>query len=91
VTPNTSSHDADHHSGGGDLARPEAARQDHRGHRLHRLDRQRQAIEKARGDEKGGKAKENSRRSQAGDGHCPDRVRDKGAEIAARAACFLED
>ena len=84
-------HDADHHPGGGDLAGRKAARQDHRRDRLHRLHRQRQAIEQPGRDQESGEAEQHAGRGQTGDCHRADHMRNEGAEIAARAAAFQEE
>jgi hypothetical protein len=83
-------HDAEHYSGGGNLARPKPAGQDHGRNGLHRLHRQRQPIEQARADQEERETKEHPRRSQTRDSHCPDPMGDKGAEIAASAAVLQE-
>jgi len=89
--PEHEQHDADHDPGGGDLARPQAACQDHGRDRLHRLYRQRQAIEQARGDQEGGKAEQHPGWGETGHGHRTDDMRDEGAEITARATAFQEE
>jgi hypothetical protein len=82
-------HKAQHDAGGGDPAGTKAAGQDHRRYSLHRLHRKRQAVKKTGGDEKDAEAEEDARRCKAGDGHRPDHMRDKGAEITARSGGLL--
>jgi len=73
------------------LARPKAARQDHRRNRLHWLYRQRQPIEQPRRDQKDGEAKKHTHRRETGNRHRPDDVGNECTKIAARAAAFQKE
>jgi hypothetical protein len=73
------------------LARVEAAGQDHRRDRLHRLHRHRQAVEEAGAEEGDAEAEEHARRRHARDGDRAKDERQERAEIAEGPAELAEE